>query len=115
LLLHAGASLKFVDIQRGGLTILHWLARYADRDTWALFHKANLTGLDTEQEAENGDTALQMLVREHPNAEEGLLKAFKSLLDQVRQVNISIDNLEYLDNGFKAGRGNMPGTWVDEN
>jgi ankyrin repeat protein len=87
LLLRAGADLKFVDVQGGELNILHWLATHADRNTWALFMQANLAGLDFEDRTKDDETPLQLLIRQHPDAEEDLVALFKSLLSSTLREN----------------------------
>jgi ankyrin repeat protein len=80
LLLQAGADLSFVVAAEGGLDILHWLARFADQNTWVLFEHADFTGIDGEQKTYDGETPLQLLIREHQDATEDLIASFESLL-----------------------------------
>jgi len=115
LLLKAGASLNFVDSQRDGATILHWLARHRDMKTFELFQSADVTGLNTEQKNSASETALEYFDRINPDTEECMREALVSLLDRVRQCNTSTETLDdCLRYGVRLDGEKIPGAWIDE-
>lgn len=113
LLLAAGASLKFEDVQRNNLTILHWLGRHGDRRMWQIFEVGDFTGLDTEQRSTNGETAIQLFDREHSDAEAGTREAFMVLLDHVRTFN-EVRDTSFDNQMTGLDHVNIPGAWMEE-
>jgi hypothetical protein len=75
LLLNVGASLKFVDVQRNGFTILYWFANHGDRRKSQIFASTDLAGLDSEQKGMNRGTVIQLFDRERPNVEADIWEA----------------------------------------
>lgn len=80
LLLQSGAEVKWIDVQRGRLSILHWLAKYGDPQMWSLFEQVDFTAEDFEYTNDDGETPLQILTRERPDADEEMIARFRSIL-----------------------------------
>lgn len=112
ILLQARARLDFVDSKRGALTLLHWIAKYADLRTVELLYQRDLRGLDPEQKSSIGETALDLFQQEHPDANLELTEAFQRLLDKTRQDNIPINLFD--EASARICKYRMPGTWLDD-